>query len=626
MSDEERVSARTTDLAVIGAQEFAARLARGLNEQEQYVTWFFGAGCSISSGISAAGGLVEKWLAELFAIRNGSKAKRSEDELAEWVRTSFEGFDAENSALRYADVFMARHPFPADRQREIEMICSAGIPSYGYATLAQLMSHPKYGRFCNIVLTTNFDDLIADALYLYGEKNIRPLVITHEALARYVRTNSSKPLVVKLHGDAHIDPKNLKPELKEIDPDIRQQLLPFLQDRAVVFVGYGGNDESILHFMQNSPARSVASPVYWVSNRPPPPNFLKWLLERKAIRVNLSNFDQMMHLLRGELEVALLEEERWNRIQDNYYRGYVRVTAEFENNPEKADDANALKEASETATKSLPNAWAYFARANNLELTDPAAAEQQYQLGLQAHPRSPLLNGMYGLFLDSIRNDTKKAEAFYRKAVELAPKDSTYLTNLAVFLDNKGDVKEAEKFHQRAVASDPDDAECLGNYAMFLERRENIEEAGKYYLKAIKAAPTDTTYLTNYAIFLSDVAKERNAAEVYYLRAIESDPKDAVLLVNYAVFLDALFDGRSDEAEKLFLRALMLAADDPIVLANFARFLNETRDNPVEADSMFRRAVALSPDDKELLAEYNSFKKKQSAKLSRSKVKRRQSA
>jgi Tfp pilus assembly protein PilF len=619
MVDEERTSARATDLTVIGAREFAARLARGLNEQEQYVTWFFGAGCSISSGISAAGGLVEKWLAELFAIRNGSKAKRVDEELAEWASASFAGFDGGNPAMSYADVFMARHPFPADRQREIEMICSAGIPGYGYATLAQLMSHPKYGRFCNTVLTTNFDDLIADALYLYGEKRTRPLVITHEALARYVRTNSSKPLVVKLHGDAHLDPKNLKPELKKIDHDVRQQLLPFLQDRAVIFVGYGGNDESILDFMQSSPARSVASAVYWVSGQPPPPNFLKWLLHREAIRVNLSNFDQLMHLLRGELEIALLEEDRWSRTRDTYYRGYVRVAAEFQNNPEKEDDANALKEASKAATRSLPNAWAYFANANNLELTDPDEAERLYRAGLQAHPRSPLLNGMYGLFLDSIRNNAKGAEPLYRKAVELAPKDSTYLTNLAVFLDNRGRRTEAEQFHQRAVASDPGDAECLGNYAMFLESRGDIEEADKYYLKAIKAAPTDSTYLMNYAIFLSDVAKQPSAAEAYYLRAIEADPKDPVLLVNYAVFLDVLFEGRSDEAEKLFTRALQLGADNSIVHANYARFLNETRDDVVRAEQMYQRAVALSPNDDDLLKEYNSFRKKRSARSSRTK-------
>ena len=55
------------------------------------------------------------------------------------------------------------------------------------------------GRF-SIVLTTNFDDLVADALYLFTAA--RPLVIHHESLANFIRPTRTRPLVVKLHGDA----------------------------------------------------------------------------------------------------------------------------------------------------------------------------------------------------------------------------------------------------------------------------------------------------------------------------------------------------------------------------------------------------------------------------------------
>src|SRR5882672_418738 len=121
MSGAELASKPPEDLTVISAREFAARIARGLREQQQSVTWFFGAGCSVSSGISAAGGLVEKWLSELFTIRNASKA-----DLAQWAATAFDKYDFAIPAQSYAEVFKARHPFPADRQREIETICVAG--------------------------------------------------------------------------------------------------------------------------------------------------------------------------------------------------------------------------------------------------------------------------------------------------------------------------------------------------------------------------------------------------------------------------------------------------------------------------------------------------------------------
>jgi hypothetical protein len=165
-------------LPTISAHEFARRFARGVREHQQSFTWFLGAGCSISSGIMDAGGLVDKWLLELHELQDSS-----EQSFEAWRQNKFPTYDPNNRAMLYASAFESRHPFPADRQREIEMICAKGEPGYGYATLAQLLSHAEYGRFCNTVLTTNFDDQIADALYLYGERHARPLVITHESLA-----------------------------------------------------------------------------------------------------------------------------------------------------------------------------------------------------------------------------------------------------------------------------------------------------------------------------------------------------------------------------------------------------------------------------------------------------------
>jgi len=339
-------------------------------------------------------------------------------------------------------------------------------------------------------------------------------------------------------------------------------------------------------------------------------------VERRAIRVNLTNFDQLMHLLRGALELDLLENDRWDRIRDNYYRGYARVTKEFDSLREATDDAVALKEASKVATNSLPETWADFVHANNLEGADPDAAETIYKKGLQAAPDSALLNGMYGLFLDEIRGDAGRAQQFYKRAVELDPKDSTYLTNYAVFLANvRHKPEQAEDLYKRAIACDPGDPECLGNYAMFLEELGNFTIADSFYKKAIKAAPLDTTYLTNYAIFLSDSIKNPKAAEDYYLRAIDADPTDPVLLVNYAVFVDDAF-GRFEEAKKLFQTALEIQNDNPVSLVNYARFLNDHGDAE-NADVFFRRTMAADPFDGSIRDEYASFKQQRSRKLAK---------
>jgi hypothetical protein len=147
------------ELPVISLREFAGRFSNGVKVSQQPFTWFLGAGCSRSSGILDAGGLVEKWLRELFDLQGNSGTG-----FETWITSNFPSFEVKSPALSYALTFARRHPSPVERQREIEMICSRGEPAYGYATLAQLLSHQDFGRFCNTVLTTNFDDLIADAL------------------------------------------------------------------------------------------------------------------------------------------------------------------------------------------------------------------------------------------------------------------------------------------------------------------------------------------------------------------------------------------------------------------------------------------------------------------------------
>ena len=142
--------------------EFVGRLKHTLTDQRQRVTWLLGAGCSASSGILTAGGLVRGWMRELHAMQ-GAGAGTFEA----WAKAEFNDYTDEQAGRFYAKAFHRRHPSPLERQRAIEMFCSKARPGYGYATFAQILSHERFGRLCNTVLTTNFDDLVADALYLH---------------------------------------------------------------------------------------------------------------------------------------------------------------------------------------------------------------------------------------------------------------------------------------------------------------------------------------------------------------------------------------------------------------------------------------------------------------------------
>src|SRR5208283_2594380 len=197
---------------------------------------------------------------------------------------------------------------------------------------------------------------------------------------------------------------------------------PFLQDHALIFLGYGGNDESILKFVQNCPVPALAPPIFWVSRREAPAPFHEWLCDRDALRVDHTDFDQLMHLIRNSLNIELIDRKRWSQIGDRYYEAFENLRKEIEKLTAGSEDTVALKIASSAAEKTLPDDWNYVRRAEAAEDSNPDGADKIYQEGLQNFPDSRRLNFGYATFLENKRKDMDGAEVHYKRAIEADPK------------------------------------------------------------------------------------------------------------------------------------------------------------------------------------------------------------
>ncbi|HEX2187245.1 MAG TPA: hypothetical protein VHG51_00030, partial [Longimicrobiaceae bacterium] len=115
----------------ISADEFARRLKATSREPDKRFAFFLGAGCSVSSGIPAAGALVrDHWLPRLKALAAPHHVGDG------WVREEFPGYDAGMPASCYGPVMERLFFLPEERQREIERLCDGKFPGFGYATLA----------------------------------------------------------------------------------------------------------------------------------------------------------------------------------------------------------------------------------------------------------------------------------------------------------------------------------------------------------------------------------------------------------------------------------------------------------------------------------------------------------
>jgi tetratricopeptide (TPR) repeat protein len=518
------------------AQEFVRRFKILLEDPDSRFVFFLGAGCSGSSGIPDAGALVRQWLPRLKVLRTGN-----DDNLQEWIDEEFPGYRADNASLFYGrvieDLFLTRE----ERQKEIERLTEGKDPGFGYAVLSQIVSNKTVGRHCNIILTTNFDDMVADALYLYTNK--KPLVIAHETLVGFVRISRTRPLVIKLHGDARLSPKNTEIETQELDESVKKVLKNLLSEVGVVFIGYGGNDKSIVSILKDLHKDALPGGVWWINDKMPDNEMAQWLNERNVKWVNHLDFDELMLLLLNELGLKHPEGKRFDRLIKTYFDTFEKLKNKIEAKPDN-EESKPLKEAfhlvSDKIVEEGEYSWAIVDEARKYEETDPGKADTIYLKGVERFHNDSWLLTCYAEFLKNILNDPDKAEEFYKKAVDAESDYGFALNRYAEFLnDIRKDPDKAEEFYKKAVDAEPDYVYALGRYAEFLnDIRKDPDKAEEFYKKAVDAEPVDIFALTNYAGFLNDIRNAPDKAEEFYNRAIDAEPDNVYALTHYAGFLD----------------------------------------------------------------------------------------
>ena len=302
-------------LRTISPSEFVRRLKHGIISHDSKVVWFLGAGCSVSSGVDDAAMLTKRWAGQLKYLETGD-----EDHLDDWAEARFPSYDRNDPAAAYIQVHEALFYTDQDQQREQEALATDGQPGFGYATLAQLLTHEKWGDRCNTVITTNFDDLAADALYFYSQR--KPQVLTHESFDRHVQISDARPTIVKLYGDAHLSSEYLDGNRRLLRTDVKDRLRALATECTLVFVGYGGRDDCILDLFEDMPQGAPSGGVYWVNDKAPGKSMAEWLEGRRAIWAQNESFDDLMFLLRQEFQLGHPRIDRFDQILQKYEEQY----------------------------------------------------------------------------------------------------------------------------------------------------------------------------------------------------------------------------------------------------------------------------------------------------------------
>ena len=277
----------------------------GINKrmEDRAFAFILGAGASVPSGIEAGAKLVDRWLHEL----KERLCQNDSQTLAEWATAEnldIEGFDFANAVNFYPQVFERRF---RDHQEEgfayLELEMEGKEPSIGYSVLSKILAQTRH----KVVITTNFDNLVADALAIYSDKH--PLVAGHESLSGFVSTRPRRPLVAKIHRDLYLAPIN-DPGVNSLKAGWERALKKLFEHYTPIVIGYGGNDGSLMELLRGLPEGSIPGGIFWCHRKDKPPTderILKAVAKQHGKLVPIIGFDEFMMELGERLGYPPLE-------------------------------------------------------------------------------------------------------------------------------------------------------------------------------------------------------------------------------------------------------------------------------------------------------------------------------
>lgn len=257
-------------------------------------TLFLGAGASITSGVKSAGGMIKDWR-EAYCDMHSQEALTEEG----W-------YDKDNE---YSELFEKLYDQPTQRREYIETCITSANPSWGYVYLVNLLKEKHF----NTIFTTNFDDLINEACYTFSD-NLRPVVCAHDSSINSVRLTSSRPKIIKLHGDFLFDNiKNTIRELESLEDNMRSKFRQFANEFGMIVMGYSGHDRSIMDTLNTLLHSSTCFPhgIYWCTRDKfdDLPEGVKNLARFPRFHlIEITGFDEFMAELHNAIGCTLQEE------------------------------------------------------------------------------------------------------------------------------------------------------------------------------------------------------------------------------------------------------------------------------------------------------------------------------
>jgi hypothetical protein len=312
----------------ISLKEFAAQYASDKKLDAKKYCFILGAGASIESGIPSGGTLAKMWIEDL-------EHRLDANNFMKWKKEI--GLEYGREAEKYSKIYDERFKInPIEGYRCLEEIMKEKEPSIGYSVLAQILEKTTD----KIVITTNFDNLIEDAMFIYSI--IRPKIIVHESLAEHVNLNTQRPLIAKIHRDLLFNPKSNQGDVDSMDVRWKDSLGSILNYYTPIIIGYGGNDGSLMDFLDEHKNPKTGMFWFYVEKAGVPNKAILDLIKGyNGWIIPIIGFDDMMFQLSKELKYPSLAD-RIEKIAKERKAKYEAKIIELKSNPKTSQETKEI--------------------------------------------------------------------------------------------------------------------------------------------------------------------------------------------------------------------------------------------------------------------------------------------
>lgn len=511
-----------------------------------------GAGASRSSGIKSGQELVNIWEKDLL--------ERNKEGYSEWKQKF--GINDSNKYEFYGQYYEKRFKKPIDGYNYLEKLMESAKPSIGYVMLAYILTHTKH----NVVITTNFDHLIEDAVNYYEDKI--PLVIGHESLAHYITKQTNRPMIIKIHRDLLLDPKNSTKDLDVLHDDWKKALDIIFSEYYPIFIGYAGNDHSLMDYLtQNSDIFSDENGIfpYWMLYKTDKMSEMvsDFLEKSGGYLIKHDGFDDVLCLLGSTFDCELptkedlieRAEERYEMLSDSIDAITEKLSVGKEINleedgvagntvPDIVSDTTDVKEAVQHITSQAELQNLFREAVVLTDIGDYQEAMEHFRKLTGKNPQNARYYNWLGYTLFKMKRYEEACEEI-QKAVELEPDNANYYEGLGAVLHEMGLYEEALKEKQKAMELESDDARIYYSIGVTLHKMGRYDEALQEKQKAIELVPSNARYIYSLGVTLHEMSRYEEALEKKQ-KAVELEPGNAQYHNSIGVTLHEM--GRYDEA------------------------------------------------------------------------------